>query len=507
MKRSILKITLFLTLFAFLLGSLPSCAGILTNLKDPVKMAEVVMSKADAREASASSLTVTTTFEGSFPVSSMTVTVSGTNEHVWSGRGEQDYRTVETSVVHRVCRDLDMDDTVTTISGFMDGKMFMSGENAKLYSELTVEEYILHEEASVSDMDIGAPNLKDCREHTCTREKDGSYTITASGVPAGYLSRLEEVIGFGEILEDGVALTDLVMTVRVSKSFDYESIRMEMVFGDPDEEAGTDTSSEETDTSVKETEEDGMPTLTMEIVYADRDTTTVEDVDFDAYQKAADLRIIDRLNNTIRDYQTAAKADFTVKVTNTFSGAGLGTQESEETDEIHTEIKDGAYTYKIVATLDAYNYTFTYENGKQNLVVKQGSKVISSTTEDQTEMEARAFIRSQLNPMSFSPDMVTSVKKTSLNADTTSWVIGLSDPDLTAAQNAADQMGATVSSGTGRLTVQTDDFDNGRIIGWTYELTVKMQLQGTTLTLKITSVMTLEPLEETPAFGVETAAA
>ena len=77
MKRSILKITLFLTLFAFLLGSLPSCAGILTNLKDPVKMAEVVMSKADAREASASSLTVTTTFEGSFPISDMTVTVSG----------------------------------------------------------------------------------------------------------------------------------------------------------------------------------------------------------------------------------------------------------------------------------------------------------------------------------------------------------------------------------------------------------------------------------------------
>lgn len=159
----------------------------------------------------------------------------------------------------------------------MDGFMFYMNGKARLYSELSQEDYRAWSKdrhaASGGDIMDAVTLAASSSTRTCT-EDETSYTVTLSGLDQAALCAMDSLTKSLQELDSGVRMTDATITAVLDKTtYLASSIEVAPVFT-------TDTANAT------------VPTMTCTCTITDWNNATVETVDPTTLNKSDDLRLL-----------------------------------------------------------------------------------------------------------------------------------------------------------------------------------------------------------------------
>ena len=180
--------------------------------------------------------------------------------------------------IHHVGTEMIMDmgftySSNTQASGYRDGKMYetVSEDNLTQYrnwASISQEDYIDYKESQDDSVDDDF-NIKEgnCQTVTCTKDTDGNWVATFTGLSGSALDEFKEMAdAFGGMI-DSSALVDAVITLKVSSELKPLSASIEFVFTG-----------------------ENAPSLVCNMSFKYGDEVTVPDINFDDYTQVDDLR-------------------------------------------------------------------------------------------------------------------------------------------------------------------------------------------------------------------------
>ena len=339
-------------------------------------------------------------------------------------------------------------------SGFYDGKMFFAsvadGVENGIYSSISAEDYVRYEKEQEDDTDFDPAS---CSSMTCVQNADKTWTATYKDFEN--FEELEDMLDtLTEMLEEGVTVDDIEITMTVNEDFTLRSILMKFVFilapGTTDVE---------------------LPTYQMEFQVKDLDKTKAEEVDFEGYNEVENLLVAIEVEKAFAEYLDAESGSYTVVIDESVRYA----TEIEKTNTIENvsfRNEDGKlfFTIKAVSSDEDYDYYLTYENGMIKTEAKDGNTVVQSETEDCSESEAKSYLISLFNPAGFSVNAVSAIKV--VDAQNGVYEFTLNNVDMS-------EMGGI---GSETLTVTLKD---GKMSEANYCVESSMEYEGISMTMKL----------------------
>jgi hypothetical protein len=239
------------------------------------------------------------------------------------------------------------------IDAFHEGNMFVSSEQGdavqKLYSPLTKDEYIAYLEKQESTLDI---DYEACVNKSFTKNEDKTWTLTYSGYTKKAIAGVIEAFNADELFEEEIV--DMEITIHANADFTVKNMELKMIF---ENESTTSTFS-----------------MTAEYSKYNEATPIVDTLDVSQYKKVADCRLLTDLTDMIEDLEELENGSFVLDLTQTLSTSSSKSTYTER-DTVTYGKKDGKYFYDAKASTDNAKYDISYANGKQVIIVKEGSAI------------------------------------------------------------------------------------------------------------------------------------
>lgn len=306
-------------------------------------------------------------------VKNISITVDG-NKVLFAKGTDNHYEYTETVVKST-------DATETFIEGYSDGKMFRSDGETKVYSSLSVNEYLDHLKLINSHDDTS--HLSDPTNITCKkRTKEDCYRIKVSGFDKESIEYMctEVLAGLPLIYKDAFAVTDIIVSIDVSLDFKLKKISFALeheplissTIDSPVFEMGT------TYEEIGEVEEDSL-----------------NKVSLDDYTDALDLRLLDLAKIDAEKTLDSDCMDFSTDYITIFTPNLSASQ---------------TYTQTYTGRLDYFKRGFEFEasGDSGSYVYRNGElSVNNGIGRELSEYEARETLKSILIPLSFSIDGLT----------------------------------------------------------------------------------------------------
>ncbi len=457
MKKSMKRCIEGLLIVALVLPlalSLTSCTeGFRLNRMDEHERAAEFMNVLNMNMGQQDSYTAVTENELLFETYGVEASIKGTTTVIFVyGENPEDYFIHEET--HSVMTMGDESEEMTIIEGFADGKMFSFYDTdkqkaIKLWSPLTAEDHVAHEKEisgveSVDDNDM----VETAATRTCVQNADKTWTATYTDYSEKGLDYFRGNLGGVETMLSYATLTDVVLTMHATE--DLYPTTMEMTF--------EFELSEDADPGAT------LPTFTAKVTYQDIGTTKAIEMDFTGYKEVADLRVGAIMEKSLMDFMDADQAEFKVNVSQraTYNGKTEGYAESNEG---RFEVTSKGYTFDIQSEIGDEKYTLRYRDGIRRVMDEKGKEM---GQDEFTDAEAEAFIRSLLDPASFSTTMVMDVEKDEILSKNGKFVyhLTLQTPDL---DEYEEMLGVSRLSGecTAKVTIE-----NGRMTQQTVTLSM-----------------------------------
>ncbi|MCQ2428759.1 MAG: hypothetical protein MJ192_00365 [Clostridia bacterium] len=454
MKHTIhFRLLACLLLAVMALGCLVSCIDSLPEDKRAIRLYE----KAEAQADKASSYTIKAKITMSCTVNDQLIKVNADINNRTVNAPEQ--RTLTENKMSFYIPGTTRTDEYRT-EGYMNGKAFCKGETAGIWSEMTPEEYAEWQTSKADEDFAGSTPLilapEQAAEKTCTKDKTtGEYTVTLKGIAkdnmkelAAGMDTLTEVIG--DVTLDGIDVTFVI-----DKHMYYKEITITFNYSGAD----------------------AAPEAEIVMTMSDWNSTEIEDIEnFDKdYQKVDDIRLPDLVKKAYDD--AVEQPHFTLKSTTqtSFNNQSTSTVETDTVD-ISTE---GGYSFTVAANQNRGSIvqTITYKDGI--FTVFDDVKGAEIAQQEMTEGEAKSFIRTIANPVSFSDTFVSTVKK---SKDGQKVEMKLTSEALGDFKRQLTNSGINVTDSSGKVTAELDEEGSVVKIVLRMEYGIKVQnVKGTTV--------------------------
>lgn len=418
------------------------------DLAEPERAAELIRRFAKADEASTGGVAVMdATITMRVNNLDMTVTIKSKTQHSEKDGQLREYNSVDTTVSAPSAK---INERIRSYEGYMDGFMFYMNGKARLYSELSQEDYRAWSEdrhaATGGDIMDAVTLAAASSTRTCTEDETG-YIVTLSGLDQAVLEAMDSLTKSLQELDSGVRMTDATITAVLDKTtYLASSIEVTPVF-------------------ITDTANANAPTMTCTCTITDWNNATVETVDPTTLTKCDNLRLLYALKDQYDAMDEALTGSYKGTIKNVVKIAGQ-TQSTEETDEATFSRQDGELTFTINAKMNKDAYVITYIDGKQTVNVNgknNGYEVKSQPT-------AEAFLTGQYDPLSFDLNMVES-----MNRDPDgSFTITFNNNALKSYKETYEQSGYTFLNGSGSVTVTLKE--NGRLDSCVYHIALRYSI-------------------------------
>ncbi len=378
-------------------------------------------------------------------IENISLSVSADGEMKYSNINGDDMAYLETTTTNMTVSGsgVNENESNTAISGYYDGKMFVSNKSKdsvqKLWSPSSAEQYREYLD-SKSDDDIEF-EVEHFSEREAERKDDGSWKIELSGVNAeGMADMIDMLHGIDEMFGDSYELRDVEVSMRLDQKYRPESLDVSYIF----EAASNKVVA-------------AAPTVTVEAEYKDFDQTEIEAPDLSGYVETYDLAVVDKvLDGFDKLTSFEERVDFTASNLFRVNDAITGTQYSRDSykyvGSAYYQLDDDfRYTLKMqdadVASSNAGNtMVYSYADGKQVITLGDGAIYSTNTC---TDYEAKLFIEEFINCSNFSMSVVKDIAQRGENKYEFTLVSSAVD-DL---KSEIESTGAQVSSVTAVLTV------------------------------------------------------
>lgn len=382
-------------------------------------------------------------------------------------RGEDYYYYSETNMKME-CKELELKQSQKQISAYLDGKAFeildTDSFERKVYSEMTPEEYAAYQSIGKDEGEDDELDLTDCTKSEFVKNEDESWTLTYSGYTKKALQQVTEEFGAGNQDLLGAEILDMKLTVNADADFCVTDLVMVFEF---DVEQG----------------EQPAPALEicMKVEELGEITRKTDKLDVSKCTKIDDLALLVQIEQMIKDRYEAEEGSFHYETSQTVKVMGQ-TESYSESDDVTYGVTNGKFHYELTTKLDGAATTITYQDGKQTVVYAG-----ETYTEEQSEEDAKAFIRDMINDASvgYSADCVTEVK--SLGDGVYEIKQGIADP--TAFEQTLEAMGAEYKSAKQTVLATVKD---GALISIENVLDIKGSLRSGNSTFEIGLYITMK---------------
>ena len=152
------------------------------------------------------------------------------------------------------------------------------------------------------------------------------------------------------------------------------------------------------------------PVISLDMTWSQYDSAKKVYIDKREYTEVDDVRIAKWVDNYLNEVIDRERVDFSLYMDQKVMKGSATYSSYVERDKVTYKNKNDKFTYDISAELNGQDYSIEYVWGTQTV------RVLDQTHRtDQTEDEARSFIKSLMNSAQFSPSLVTNILEISNN--------------------------------------------------------------------------------------------
>lgn len=365
-----------------------------------------------------------------------------------------------------VCADLEMDQTVKTITAYYDGKMYVANNDGtydqKLCSAATKEEYKDSMNGALTD----EVDISDCTGAKFLKNEDGTWTVEFSGYTNKTMNKVLDSIGLASDML-GAPIEDMKATIVADKDFLVKTMTIAFAF-------------EEEDDSV-------VPEYSVTAQYSKYDAATFDPavLKTEEYTEVADLFILDKIEDGIKERQDATSGNFVLDLTTTTRYYGQ-TSKSKETDTVTYGKKNGAYYFAISAESGDTTMNLLYQNGTYT-VTSNGETYTSPVT----DAEAKGMVDGLIDSALFNALSVTNIEKEGEGV----YMLTLENIDLSTYSARVAELGITYNSGEQAIKVT---FKDGKLVKIESLVSLKGKLEYNDIEMDLKSVVDFEKEADFP---------
>lgn len=358
--------------------------------------------------------------------------------------------------------------------GYRDGKLYemleKDGEKNLLCSSLSAEDFKEHQEFLVGYSDAELADIhKRAANKTCVQNENGTWCATFSEyAEADLLAIIDYGFDYTVHLLDGYRVKDVIVTVEADSELLPTEWKYELVF----EKLPGDAEYSE-------------PEACTSIEFEDIGSAVAPEIDLSAYKEVEALADLQKIKSILSKKTTADCASFTAKSSQKVTYDSTN-QYTEETDKVTVKTENGKYTFDIDARivspafLGGTNATVSYKDGVYTM---QGSK-ISEVTQEMSVSEAKLYIAKLIDPASLSSVAISDIL---LRTDGHTHLFTIASPDYSALEASLASLGAGNIKAEASVGV---DYEDGRLTGYEYTMTVTARINGRTMTILVSSEVT-----------------
>ena len=390
---------LLCVIFSLSLQACSSMNSFMLNFVKEDEKADYVMDKADENLSKANSYRceIDGNFTGKLEGKEFEVSVKTTEIIV---NPETDKLIHRTQTEQVLSYDNGSQTTVETLSeGYENGKMFLTSEanekKQRIWSEISAKEYTKYMENS---SDSSFPDEEDAATKIYRKEEDGSITLIYKDFSKEELEAFEaDISGILAFFGDGCDLADLELTVSITDDFYPETVSLDIRFkGAADAE--------------------DIPVFTMKAEYRDINKAQAPDpINLTEFKQVGDIRYLHKFDDKYTELSNSNEGEFVLEIESEVTSAAR-IQRNHEYESVNFKRYDGNCKYTISTQIDGKKYEIRYANGEERvyLIKEKSGFMLEDTyemlsTTKKSQKEAEAYLRSLLNPMSFSKKDVVDI--------------------------------------------------------------------------------------------------
>ena len=366
--------------------------------------------------------------------------------------------------------------TVKTVSGYRDGKLYekseKDGKTSALVSALSADEFKAHQKflTGYTDEELEALH-KSATVKECVKEEDGTWSASFSGYSEeNVLALIDYAFDSTVLMLDGYKVKDVIFKVEADADFLPTDWEYEIVFERSDDSALYPEAQAKTEVEFKEI-----------------GTAKAPEIDLSSYTEVEGLAELQKLRSALGEYLTSDEAGSFKAESKQNVNSGTSMSSTHETDTVTYEVKNGEYTFEIDANVKSLvdpagtDYTITYKNGNFAMLQKGTS---NAQRQEMTESNARIFIYRLIDPAGLSDALVSNIK-TDDGKYTHTFTIA--DPDYSALEASLAPLGATDFKADATVSVVYKD---DVLEEYCYQMTMTCKAGGLTVTVKVESTVT-----------------
>ncbi len=381
------KITTLFTLLLCVVLALSSCDiidDVLAFIKNEPETAEELFEYINESMNSLESYEMDGVIKFSGSVAGIQMEMSGTNESIEYGIGQDYYYSYSKTSLTVEANDTTEKQIQQTI--YEDGIIYLlnsvNGIENKICSEMSIEE--LNEYKS-GDISLNDADLLACVTKEMLKNEDGTWKLTLSGYTNKVLDKFVEGMNFDNDLID-IEFVD--MTVDIVADSEYKVLSMSIDF---DAKYKNNTTS--------------TPEFACNIEYSNHNEVDgyCALVGKSEYAKCASLMSIKDVGHMLDERMNEAEGNFNLITTQKLVHGGSLIGETEEHDLVRFQNKNGTYTYDIKATANGITLDIKYSGINQ--IVEQNGQVVASTYQSQDI--AKQYIDLLINSARFSENRIS----------------------------------------------------------------------------------------------------
>ena len=281
---------------------------------------------------------------------------------------------------------LDLDQTQKNGEAYYNGNYFISNEQGdkvqKLYSEMTLEEAReCHSENELDTIDF----MKECATKNFQKLTGGTWELSCSGYTKGAIEKINESMGLDNEMLSG-EIMDMKLVIKANEDYLVKQMKMELVFAEADD----------------------MPAVSVTMNYYQYNSASIapDSLKTEDYRKVDDLKVLFELDKLLEELAERRYCNFTLDIEERVEDQdGNNLSEYTEENSILFGYENGDYFYDIDSVINGTDYNITYKDRIRTVTSGDESQKIA-----QTEVEAREWIKSLINGVGYSSDIVTYVE-------------------------------------------------------------------------------------------------
>ena len=270
-----------------------------------------------------------------------------------------------------------------------EGKAYVSeksdNKTSRIYSSLTSKEFYDYATDEATDFNI-TPDGAGVKG--MSRYDGKKWELEFSNFEKDALDRIIEQLKLDSLEESmGIVISDVAVTITTDEKYRVDKMSIDFISESYDE-----------------------PVISLDMTWSQYDSAKKVYIDKREYTEVDDVRIAKWVDNYLNEVIDRERVDFSLYMDQKVMKGSATYSSYVERDKVTYKNKNDKFTYDLSAELNGQDYSIEYVWGTQTV------RVLDQTHRtDQTEDEARSFIKSLMNSAQFSPSLVTNILEISNN--------------------------------------------------------------------------------------------